>query len=197
MPSKRDRINQEWNAVKSDQHTGFLKNHNGEIRMLEKLLADDEPIEAWLPADLIPESNAEEVDEQNREGVLVATGRRVLFAKFWSGMDRSVVLPYPLIEGVHQSQKEGWTMKTNLNVAGSGSTSIRVEVPESRNAIRDFVGVVNQHILDAYSNPDPTAVHIQQPSIMEELDKAADLHARGILSDAEFQAIKDNLLSQM
>ena len=195
MVSKKDRINQQWNAAKSDQDSGLFNTHGAERKMLLTSLSDDEPIKAWLPGERV---DSEAKGSKKLNGVLVATDRRVLFAKGnirggWQVQTETVPMAYQAIEGVHQDTGRGtWTPKTLLRISGSGNTSMEIEIRNSKRAIQDFVDVVNQHIYDV---PGPGQV-IQAASPMEELQIAAQLLASGALTDAEFQEIKANLLSK-
>ena len=79
MVSKKERINQQWQATQSDQKVGIWGNKNRERGMLENLLSDNEPVEAWLPGMYTPDFG--EKSGQPFDGVVVATDRRVLFLK--------------------------------------------------------------------------------------------------------------------
>ena len=194
MVSKKDRINQEWNDGKSDQHSGLFNTHAGERRMLQTLLSDDEPIEAWIPGEYI---DSEGNGAEKLDGVVVATDRRILFAKrirgSWTGKTKADVMGYHAIEGVKQERDPGvWMAKTVLRISFSGGTSMEIKVPNSKRAIQDFVEVVEGHIYE----PAASTV-VQQASPMEELQKVAELHANGVLTDAEFQEVKADLLSKI
>ena len=161
--------------------------------MLESTLGEDEPVEAWLAGKYTPDIEGGKSEQY--DGVAVATDRRVLFLKSLSAGrgSNTIVLPYQSIEGIHHARATGFSMITTLTIAGNGRTSVTMTVPDSRRSIRKFVDVVNRHKHEADSGGTVT----QQASPMEELERAAQLHASGTLTDAEFQKIKAKLLSDI
>ena len=194
MVSKKDRIKREWEALQSDQKTGFFNSYGKERDALQNLLGDDEPLEAWLPGKRTADPG--EGESEDRDGVVVATDRRILFVKeeVWGRPVNSIVMAYHAIEGVNQTTKtSAWSQKTVLSVTGSGNMSMNIEISGSEKAMQVFMDVVNRHIYE----PSGTGQVVQQTSAMEELQRAAQLHASGDLTDAEFQAIKANLLSKI
>ena len=194
MVSKKDRIRQEWEAVQSDQKTGFFNSYGKERDALQNLLGDDEPLEAWLPGKRAPDPG--EGESEDRDGIVVATDRRVLFVKqgVRGRTANSIVMAYHAIEGVNQTTKNSvWSQQTVLSITGSGNTSMSIEISGSKQAMQTFLDVVNRHIYE----PSATGQVVQQISAMEELERAAQLHASGVLTNAEVQAIKANLLSKI
>ena len=193
--SGSSRINREWEDAKSDQKTGW-GGRAGERGMLESLLGDDEPLEAWLAGKYTPDADGRRSEEF--DGVAVATDRRVLFLKrLTTGRSNTVVLSYNSIEGVHQDKRSGFSQKTLLTIAGNGRTSVEIEVPGSPRAIQDFVDTVNHYVYEYGSGGSAGGTVINEASPMEELKRAAELHASGALTDAEFRRIKAELLSRI
>ena len=194
MVSKKDRIKREWEALQSDQKTGFFNSYGKERDALQNLLGDDEPLEAWLPGKRTADPG--EGESEDRDGVVVATDRRILFGteEVRGRPVNSIVMAYHAIEGVNQTTKtSAWSQKTVLSVTGSGNMSMNIEISGSEKAMQVFMDVVNRHIYE----PSGTGQVVQQTSAMEELQRAAQLHASGVLTDAEFQAIKADLLSRI
>lgn len=192
MVSKRDRIKQEWEAASSDQDRGFfgINGYRGERRLLETTLSDDEPIEAWLVGNYILDTGKEDIEAKH--GVLVATDRRVLFLKKRGIKTRELALGYHNAESI---TLDGQWRNATLSITSSGNTWIKLLVHGSKKALPKFQDVVNGHI---YGAPAPTAnTVIQEASPMDELQKAAQLHAAGVLTDSEFQVLKANLLSRI
>ena len=123
---------------------------------------------------------------------MVATDRRVLFLKKRGPITRELALGYHAAESINL---DGQWRHTTLSITSSGNTWIKLLVHKSKKAMPKFQDVVNGHIYTV-SAPTPNTV-IQEASPMDELQKAAQLHAAGVLTDSEFQKLKANLLSRI
>ncbi|MCX4834364.1 PH domain-containing protein [Streptomyces sp. NBC_01016] len=119
-------------------------------------------------------------------GIVALTDRCVLFLR--NGYTGSQIVDFPLdrISSVHTSESLGLgTLK--IHVSGNESRITRVrssDLPPLADAIRA-----------AMHGPSPSTP--PQPDALDQITKLSELHATGVLSDAEFESKKAELLARI
>ena len=178
---KEDRIDQEWNSLipKGWGSFGDAGMHSGERKMLYHLLESDERLECLCGGVF-----------KTNYGVVVATDRRIIF------LDKGIIasevaeLAYNSIESISYS---GGMMRGSLNFGLVGATTLSIEKVMPKEQAKVFADVVRKHLNIGQTAAAPTVV--QTASAMDELEKAAALYERGLLTPEEFAAKKAQLLN--
>ena len=179
--SKEGRIDQEWNSLipKGWGSFGDAGMHSGERKMLYSLLENDEHLECLCGGVF-----------KTNYGVVVATDRRVIF------LDKGIVstevseLTYKSIESISYS---GGMMRGSINFGLVGATTLQIENVRPKEQAKVFADSVRKHLNAGQTAAAPTVV--QTASAMDELEKAAALYERGLLTREEFDAKKAQLLN--
>ena len=179
--SKEYRIDQEWNSLipKGWGSFGDAGMHSGERKMLYSLLESDEHLECLCGGVF-----------KTNYGVVVATDRRVIF------LDKGIVstevaeLTYKSIESISYS---GGMMWGSLKFGLVGATTLPIENVKPKEQAKVFADTVRKHLNAGQPVAAPTVV--QTASAMDELEKAAALYERGLLTPEEFAAKKAQLLN--
>lgn len=191
--TKEERIDQEWEALipKGWGTFGDKGMHSGERDMLPNLLEDDEHLECLVGGKFGPDLGRSHIarDKSLHNAVGVATDRRVIF--FDAGFLSTEVaeLPYSSIETI--SYSTGMAMG-GLKITGRGATSLQMEMVKPMGQAKVFADAVRKHLNTGQAAG--TTV-VQTASAMDELEKAAALYERGLLTQAEFAAKKAQLLN--
>ena len=167
---------------------GSMRENPGERKMLCDILDAGETIKRILRGTF-----RQDTDRLHRHrGVVVATSKRVIFAdKGVFGSSETMVISYESIESVTYSTG---MFRAGIQIKGKGASSYRIEDIGSKEAVPLFVANVQAHI-EALANaptPPPAAA---APSLADELERLAALMDRGILTEDEFTAKKNQLLA--
>ena len=190
---KEDRIDQEWAALipKGWGTFGDKGMHSGEREMLYKLLEDDETLECLVGGKFGPDLGRSHIarDKSLHSGVGVATDRRVIFLDAGFLSAEVAELPYSSVETISYSL--GMAMG-GLKISARGATSLQMEMIKPMGQAKVFADAVRKR-LNAGQTAAPTVV--QTASAMDELEKAAALYERGLLTPEEFAAKKAQLLN--
>lgn len=191
--TKEERIDQEWESLipKGWGTFGDKGMHSGERDMLPNLLEDDEHLECLVGGKFGPDLGRSHIarDKSLHNAVGVATDRRVIF--FDAGFLSTEVaeLPYSSIETI--SYSTGMAMG-GLKITGRGATSLQMEMVKPMGQAKVFADAVRKHLNTGQAAG--TTV-VQTASAMDELEKAAALYERGLLTQEEFAAKKAQLLN--
>ena len=192
--SKEDRIDQEWEALipKGWGTFGDAGMHSGERKMLYNLLEDDETLECLVGGKFGPDLGRSHIarDKSLHSGVGVATDRRVIFLDAGFLSTEVAELPYSSVETI--SYSTGFA-RGGLNIAARGATSLQMEMIQPMGQAKVFADTVRKHLNAGQTVAAPTVV--QTASAMDELEKAAALYERGLLTPEEFAAKKAQLLN--
>ena len=192
--SKEERINQEWEALipKGWGTFGDKGMHSGEREMLPNLLEDDETLECLVGGKFGPDLGRSHIarDKSLHSGVGIATDRRVIFLDAGFLSMEVAELPYASIETI--SYSAGMAMG-GLKIAARGATSFQMEMIKPMGQAKVFADTVRKHLNVGQTVAAPTVV--QTASAMDELEKAAALYERGLLTPEEFAAKKAQLLN--
>ena len=192
--SKEDRIDQEWEALipKGWGTFGDKGMHSGERNMLHNLLEDDETLECLVGGKFGPDLGRSHIakDKSLHSGVGVATDRRVIFIDAGFLSAEVAELPYSSIETI--SYSTGFA-KGGLKIAARGATSLQMEMIQPMGQAKLFADAVRKRLNAGPTVAAPTVV--QTASAMDELEKAAALYERGLLTPEEFAAKKAQLLN--
>lgn len=184
--SKEDRIDQEWYALIPEGWGS--KKLAKEREMLYNVLEDDETMECLVGGHFGPDLGQSpiEMGKSIDSGVGVATDRRVIL--LYSGFLSAEVaeLPYRSVETI--SYGSG-----GLKIAARGATSFQMEMINPTSQAKVFADTVRKHLNAGPTVAAPTVV--QTASAMDELEKAAALYERGLLTPEEFAAKKAQLLN--
>ena len=191
--NKEDRIDQEWDAL-IPKGWGSFKNTfmlSGERKMLYRLLEDGEHLECLVGGKFGPDLGRSNIarDKSLHNGVGVATDRRVIFVDSGIASSEVAEMPYTSIEAI--SYSSGISL-AGLKISARGSTSLQMEMIRSMDEAKVFADTVRKH-LNAGQTAAPTVV--QTASAMDELEKAAALYERGLLTQEEFETKKAQLLN--
>ena len=191
--SKEDRIDREWNEL-VPKGWGNFKNKvmlSGERSMLYRLLEDDEHLECLVGGKCGPDLGRSHIarDKSLHSVVGVATDRRVIFVDSGIASAEVAEMPYTSIETI--SYSSGISL-AGLKISARGSTALQMEMIRSMGEAKLFADAVRKH-LNAGQAAGTTVV--QTASAMDELEKAAALYERGLLTQGEFEAKKAQLLN--
>ncbi len=140
-------------------------------------LGDDEIIEHVVPGDY-----------EGGSGLLVATDQRVLFVDKRFLGQRVEMFAYDKIASI---QVSSGMIHATITIMTSGNTAAIKKVPDVL-AARRLTEYVRQRLTASKSASAPTA---STPDIITQLERLAALRAQGILTEDEFQAQKQRLLS--
>ena len=123
------------------------------------------------------------------DGVLVVTDQRVLLvSKFW--LQESVrTIPVSKISSV-QTQK-GMLGLVSIEVITSNE---ELEIKVNKNAAPNLIEAIEAQ-RNALEGENKTPQELSNP--LDQIEKLADLHAKGILSDDEFSQKKSKLLEEI
>lgn len=194
---KEERIDQEWNALIPKGWGTFTdaNMHSGERKMLYRLLESDEHLECLCGGDFKANSGESHIWRDSgrsfNSGVVVATDRRVIF------LDKGIVstevaeLTYKSIESISYS---GGMMWGSLKFGLVGATTLPIENVKPKEQAKVFADTVRKH-LNAGQTAAAAPTVVQTASAMDELEKAAALYERGLLTPEEFAAKKAQLLN--
>lgn len=192
--SKEERIDQEWEALipKGWGTFGDKGMHSGERKMLYNLLEDDETLECLVGGKFGPDLGRSHIarDKSLHSGVGVSTDRRVIFLDAGFLSTEVAELPYSSIETI--SYSTGFA-RGGLKIAARGSTSLQMEMIQPMGQAKLFADAVRKRLNAGLTVAAPTVV--QTASAMDELEKAAALYERGLLTPEEFAAKKAQLLN--
>ena len=192
--SKEERINQEWEALipKGWGTFGDKGMHSGEREMLPNLLEDDETLECLVGGKFGPDLGRSHIarDKSLHSGVGIATDRRVIFLDAGFLSAEVAELPYSSVETISYSL--GMAMG-GLKIAARGATSLQMEMIKPMGQAKVFADAVRKRLNAGPTAAAPTVV--QTASAMDELEKAAALYERGLLTAEEFAAKKAQLLN--
>lgn len=188
--SNEDRIDQEWDALipKGWGSFGDAGMHSGERKMLYNLLEDDETLECLVGGLFGPDVGQSPIEKGKsvHNGVGVATDRRIIFLDAGIFSSEVAELPYSSVESI--SYGAG-----GLKIAARGATSFQMEMINPTSQTKVFADTVRKHLNAGQTVASPTVV--QTASAMDELEKAAALYERGLLTPEEFAAKKAQLLN--
>ena len=178
---KEERIDQEWDALIPKGWGTFTdaNMHSGERKMLYRLLESDEHLECLCGGDF-----------KTNSGVAVATDRRVIFLDKGIATNEVAELTYNSIESISYS---GGMMRSSINFGLVGATTLQIENVRPKEQAKVFADSVRKHLNAGQTVAAPTVV--QTASAMDELEKAAALYERGLLTPEEFAAKKAQLLN--
>ena len=185
MARKHQAIDEQWSIVKSSSDS--MKMHSGERRMLYDLLDDGERLEG-----LVGGTFRKDTDRLHKHsGVAVATDKRILFLDHGIlGSTETMEIGYRHIESVTHST--GMVM-AGIQVVGRGASSYRIEDIANKAGVAPFVAGIRSHMeeFDSGDSPAPAAAAVGG---VAELETLAGLLERGILTQAEFDAKKKQIL---
>ncbi len=124
-----------------------------------------------------------------RKGIFLATNKRlVFFAKKLTGFDLEI-FPYANISSIEMNK--GFTGHS-ISFFSSGNKVKMKSIKEKESGdVQKFIEYIKNNLGKKIENPE------QLPDIAEQIKKLAQLNEQGILSDAEFQLKKTELLSKM
>ena len=192
---KEDRIDQEWEALipKGWGTFGDKGMHSGERNMLYNLLEDDETLECLVGGKFGPDLGRSHIarDKSLHSGVGVATDRRVIFIDAGFISAEVAELPYSSVETI--SYSTGFA-RGGLKIAARGATSLQMEMIQPMGQAKVFADAVRKR-LNANQTAAAAPTVVQTASAMDELEKAAALYERGLLTPEEFAAKKAQLLN--
>ena len=190
---KEERIDQEWSSLIPKGWGTFTdaNMHSGERRMLHNLLESDEHLECLIGGKFGPDLGKAEFNKNTlHEGVGVATDRRVIFLDKGIFATEVAEIPYTSVEAITYSTG---LMYGGLKISARGTTSLQVEMVKPKDSAKVFADSVRKHLNAGQTAAAPTVV--QTASAMDELEKAAALYERGLLTPEEFDAKKAQLLN--
>lgn len=149
-----------------------------------------------LPSILSPDEQINNIIQgmyNGGQGILVSTNRRLIFID--KGLLYGVkVEDFPL-DKITSIQYETGLIFGKVKIHTSGNIALIDQVEKS--ASRKFA----EFVRDKLSQPKETVVQViqssQQPDILEQIEKLAQLKQKGILSDEEFAEQKKKLLEKL
>jgi PH (Pleckstrin Homology) domain-containing protein/putative oligomerization/nucleic acid binding protein len=167
-------------ATKLNMKLGVRK----ELKKLTDKLAEDEEV-----------VNLARGQYDNKTGLVVVTDRRILFTE--QGMVRSRLEDFPYSR-VSSVQTESGMMFGKLTIYSSGNKAVidHIGPKERATEIGDYV---RGHIGAGASTPQPqpSPAAESQPDVMQQLQQLGALRDSGVLTDAEFEAKKAELLQRL
>ena len=204
MEEKRERIDRQWIAATPSgwgnpkawgadrQERGDRDMHSGEREMLYDVLDQDEEIKALVGGSYRAEQDTARTSKHR--GVAVATDRRVIFLdKGVFGSTDVSEMPYRSIEGLTHSTG---MMFGGVQVTGLGRAGWRIEDVKPKHSAKLFADAVRGLVEAYHAEVDQAANGKAEPQITaaDELEKWANLHKAGTITDDEFTAKKRQLL---
>ncbi|WP_167837763.1 PH domain-containing protein [Nocardia altamirensis] len=126
------------------------------------------------------------------EGIVVLTDQRVLF--FFHGMIRKRLEDFPL-RTISSVQTSSGRRTGELKIFASGNTATISKV--KNDDLAPLADAVRQSMAQPTATPAPAPAPAPAPNVADQIRQLADLHASGILTDAEFAAKKHDLLNRM
>lgn len=167
-------------ATKLNMKLGVRK----ELKKLTDKLAEDEEV-----------VNLARGQYDNKTGLVVVTDRRVLFTE--QGMMRSRLEDFPY-DRVTSVQTESGMVYGKLTIFSSGNKTVieRIAPKERATEIGDYV---RTRIGAGVSTPQPASAPAAEapPDVMQQLQQLGSLRDSGVLTDAEFEAKKAELLQRL
>lgn len=126
-----------------------------------------------------------------RNGILVATDLRLLFfAKKLGGFDLEV-FPYQNISSIEMGKN---LMGHRISLFASGN---KVEMKWiNQGEVKDFVDTVKRRISDAHTAPVPASTSGTVDPV-DQLRRLGELHQAGVITQAEFEAKKKEILGRI
>ncbi len=156
-----------------------------ELKKLPELLGESEDV-----------VNLARGEYDGKEGLIVTTDRRIMFVE--QGMIRSNLEDFPY-DKVASVKSETGMRSGKLTIFTSGNKAELKDIhPKAR--VTEIGDYVRARISAGSSNKqsEPTAAPAAPPDgPMEQLKKLGELRDAGVLSEAEFEAKKTELLSRM
>ena len=101
------------------------------------------------------------------------------------------MISYGSIESVTHSTG---AFRAGIQIKGKGASSYRIEDIGQKAAVPPFVAKVQAHVEALANEPQPSPA-VAAPSLVDELERWAALMDRGILTEDEFAAKKQQLLA--
>ncbi|MFG1790355.1 PH domain-containing protein [Nocardia sp. NPDC049149] len=130
------------------------------------------------------------------EGIVVLTDHRVLF--LFHGMIRKRLEDFPL-RTISSVQTSSGLRTGELKIFASGNTATIAKV--KKDDLAPLADAIRQSVANPTTQPAPALAPAPAPApapnIADQIRQLADLHASGILTDAEFAAKKQDLLNRM
>lgn len=127
-----------------------------------------------------------------KAGLAVATGGLSYLATGVRGRNEGEVIP---IRSISHVGRRNHRFQDYVVISTSGGD---VEMRVSRREADELIGLLNKLIREAHSpmahHPSTVEPHVSNTAGTPSLVELADLHARGALSDEEFQAAKRQIL---
>ena len=120
------------------------------------------------------------------KGVGAATDRRVIFLDKGIFATKVAGISYASIESISYSTSIVWA---GLKISTRGTTSLRVEMVQSKWSAKAFAAVVESHL-----NPPDGVRATPKTSTIDDLRKLAELLRMGLVTREEFDAKKSELL---
>ena len=194
--TKKERIDREWEAAIpagwGTKRHGFDKQeradkgmHSGERQMLYEIIDDDEHIHCLVGGNYRADADR----FHKHSGVAVATMKRVIFLdKGLLGSTETADIAYRNIESVTQSTG---MMFGGVHIAGRGVSSYRVDEVKPKASAKIFADTVRR-LVEKWQAPAPATV--SQQSDADELAKWAKLLRDGVVTQAEYDHKKRQLL---
>lgn len=185
---RQHEIDAQWYAVMPNW-SGGKKMHSGERQMLYDILDYDEDILALVGGMYRAEQDTARVGKHN--GVAVATNKRVIFLdKGVFGSKEVSEMPYRSVEGITHSTGMFYG---GVQITGLGTSGWRIEDVNPKDSAKSFADSVRFQVEAPRAEaPQPSAM--PTTSAADELAKWAKLYQDGILTQAEFDAKKKQLL---
>ena len=191
-----DRINRQWRILNPDWKSGKLK---GERELLYENIEQDEELVGIIDGHFGPDLQQAKFGSTLRNGIIVATDRRVLMVDKSLFSTELAEIGYDSIEAITHSTG---AFAGGLRITGRGGVHFRIENVVPKDKVRPFAETVRARLPG--NAPVPLAPTVQEEksssagtsigSAVEELEKLAGLVDRGFVSQAEFDIKKKELL---
>jgi Bacterial PH domain/Short C-terminal domain len=128
-------------------------------------------------------------EDSVRTGIFAATNRRLVFyAKKMTGYDLEV-FPYENISSIEMGKS---MMGHHIKLFASGN-EVRMKWIKDKDGVARFVNTVKDRMKGG-AQPDSTRT-APAPDLADQIRRLGELRAEGLLSEEEFQAQKQKLLS--
>lgn len=170
---------------------GWGGKHKGERKMLIELLGADEGIAAMIGGDFGPDlGDAGKFLKHGslHKGIIVATTERLLFLDKGIVSRETAQMVYENIESIADS---AGMFRAGVKITGRGSASYQIQNADKKQ-VAPFVSAVRAQLDAARGRAGSGAG--AGTGVAGELDSLYQLVQRGIISEADFEARKRNLL---
>ncbi|WP_228452181.1 PH domain-containing protein [Chryseobacterium sp. c4a] len=188
-PTRSDEIKEQIATLNSNLNASL----GNQIRELEKILDQDERILAIEKGSYMQENN---------EGVLVATQRRMIFIykRIFGNINKDEFVYHTITNVLYGSGDGTSLLKIYINTSSNVKANIVLDNKESAKlfyeTIKNYINIPEKRVKQHSAHP--VSLQKEDPStVFDKLEKLGKLRENGILTEEEFTEQKKKLLNKL